>query len=210
MGDAMKLKMRILFYFLALAPLTAHAQKIYLCKDASGHTLTSDRPIPECAERAVREMDSHGVVRRDVAAPLTAEQKQQKKLEEEKRKAEEAAAAEQKQNDLGLLARYRNENDIAIARTRTLDQVQEHIKRETASLAGAEARRKEAQADIKKVANKKTIPPALQRKLDEADKASAEAKQRLQDYEAERANINANYDATLKRYRELSGAAAAK
>ena len=33
-----------------LSPCLAQA-KIFMCKDASGRTLTSDRAIPECADR---------------------------------------------------------------------------------------------------------------------------------------------------------------
>ncbi|MDB5761519.1 MAG: hypothetical protein JWQ21_514, partial [Herminiimonas sp.] len=195
----MKNKTGILFYLLALAPLTVHAQKIFMCKDASGRTLTSDRPIPECADRAVREFDKNGIVRHDIAAPLTAEQKRQKQLEEEKRKADEAAAAEQKQNDRAIVARYRNEEDIAIARKRTVDLVQEQIKREAITLAAAEKRRKDLQAEAELPKNKKAAPPGLQRNLDEADQAVRDQKKKIQDYEAEAAQINGKFDATLKR-----------
>ena len=48
---------------LFLAHVALHAQKIYMCKDESGHTLTSDRPIPECEGRAIREFDKSGTIR---------------------------------------------------------------------------------------------------------------------------------------------------
>src|SRR5215218_3192456 len=91
----------ILMSLLTLSPMAARAQaqKIFICKDAHGRTFTADRPIQECMGRAVKEMDRNGIVRREIPAPLTAEQRRQKELEEEKRKAEEQAAAEQKQAD---------------------------------------------------------------------------------------------------------------
>lgn len=199
----------ILFCLLALAPLSAHAQKVYMCKDASGKTHTSDRPIPECADRAIREFDRNGL-RREIAAPPTAEEKRQKQLEDEKRKAEKAAAEEKKQSDQAILGRYRNEGDIEVARKRALDLVQEQVKRETTVLATAEKRRKEAQAELDIQKKKNAVSPDLPRKIEEADQSVKEVKKRMQDYEAEIAQINAKHDETLKRYRELTGSAATK
>jgi len=219
----MKSVKRILFYpkmggaggillgaLMLSAPLAAHAQKILMCKDAAGRTYTSDRPMPECADRAVRELDRNGIVRRVIPAPLTAEQKHQKQVEEEKIRADEIAAADQKQNDRAIMDRYRNEGEIGIARERTVDLVREQSRREAAALAAAETRRKDVQFEIGRLKDKKAVSPALQSKLDESDQAILNAKKKMQDYEAEIAQINAKYDATLKRYRELGGATAAK
>jgi hypothetical protein len=191
-----------------LLPMAAHAQKIFMCKDASGKTFTSDRPIPECANRAMRELDKQGIVRREIAAPLTEEQKRQKQLEEERQKAEAAAAEERKQADRAMLARYRNEKDIDIARKRTLDLVQEQTKRETETLAAAEQDKKDAQQKIDRAGNKKPVPPILQGRLNEADQSIAAAKKKIAAYQAEEAQINLKFDATLKRYRELTGTGA--
>jgi chromosome segregation ATPase len=187
----------------AVMSLTAQAQ-IIMCKDASGKTHTADRPIMECTGRAVREFGSNGALKREVPAPLTAEQKRHKQLEEEKRKAEEAALVEQKQADRAILARYRNEDDIEIARKRTLDMIQERFRRQTDTLATAEKQQKEVQAEIAQLKNKKDVSPALHRRSEESDKALRDEKKKFQDYEAEIAQINERYDATLKRYRELN------
>ena len=60
-----------LFLFFVLLPWTAQAQ-FFQCKDASGRTLSSDRPIPECADRPVRELGRNGMLKREVPPPLTA------------------------------------------------------------------------------------------------------------------------------------------
>lgn len=205
---------KILPCMLMLAPLmvpsATQAQNIFLCKDASGRTLTSDRSIPECADRAVREMDRNGIVRREIPAPLTAAQKRQKQLDDEKRKAEAIAAAEQKQSDRALLARYRSEDDIAEARRRTADIVQEQIKRESLMQIDAGKRRKAAQTEIDAVKDKKRIPPVLQRKVDDAEQTLADSTKRTREYQAELTAIEAKFDATLERYRELTVATAAR
>lgn len=193
----------------AAMPMPAHAQKIYLCKDASGKTLTSDRPIPECADRAVRQLDANGMVRREIPPPLTAEQKREKQLEEERLKAERAAAAERKLHDQAILDRYRSEADIELARKRAVDIVQEQIKRESAMLASAEKRKKDAQAKAAQHKDQKSLPPLLAHELEDADHTAANSKKKLQGYEAEVGQINGKFDLTLKRFRELTGAVAA-
>lgn len=191
-----------------LGPIASHAQTIYICKDASGRTYTSDRLLAECAGQAVRQMDKNGMVRREIPAPLTAEQKRQKQLEEERLKAEAAAAEEQRQVDRAMLARYRNENDIALARKRTLELVQDQIRRESGALAAAEKDKAEVQRKVEQ-AHPKPVPPFLQSKLAEAEQSIAAIKKKMAVYQAEEAQINAKFDATLKRYRELTGSSAA-
>ncbi|MES2535375.1 MAG: DUF4124 domain-containing protein [Pseudomonadota bacterium] len=206
----MQTRKRFLFCLFLLLPLLSHAQYIYMCKDASGRTLGSDRPIRECADRAVRELDKSGVVRREIAAPLTPEQKLQKQQEEDKRKAAEAAEAAQKQDDRALLARYRNEADIASARKREVDLMREHIKRETAALTAIEHQNSLTQAEMARHKNKKEVVAVLQRKLIESDQAIKDQNKKIHDYGAEIISINARYDTVLKRYRELAAPAAAK
>src|SRR3569832_1847253 len=65
---AMNVNMRMASFLLAALSSTAHAQDILMCKDAYGKTFTSDRPIPECSGRAVRQLDRNGLVRRDIPA----------------------------------------------------------------------------------------------------------------------------------------------
>jgi hypothetical protein len=208
----MKRAMGIVFCLSALTPLTVNAQ-IIMCKDVSGRTFTSDYPIPECIDRPAREFGRNGALKREIPAPLTAEQKRQQQLDEEKRRAEEFAAAEQRQVDRAILSRYGNEGEIELAHKRTLDLVQEKVRRETAALAAAEKRYKEVQTELDLLKNKKDkkdISSAALRKLDEAEFVINRAKTKLQEYGAETAQIDSQHDATLKRYRELTRSTAAK
>jgi hypothetical protein len=199
----MKRTAKTLLCLSVMLPLAAHAQ-IIMCKDAAGKTYTSDRPIMECANRPIREFGKNGFLKREIPAPLTAEQKRHKQLEEEKRKAEEVALMEQKQADRTILARYRNEGDIDVARKRTLEAVQEQLKRQTGTLAAAEKRHQDVQSEMALPKNKKAVPPGLQSRSDESDKALRDEQKKRQGYETEIAQINAQYDATAKRYRELN------
>lgn len=193
-----------LFLPLFLAHCGVHAQ-IYMCKDASGRTITSDRPIPECADRAMRELDKSGRTRRDIPAPMTAEEKRRLQEEADKRKAEEAAAEEQRRSDRLLRARYKSEADIEGARMRALEQVDERARRDKAALAAAEKQQQEAQAEADALKKKNAIvPTVLQHRIDDASQTTLAARKALEGHEADAAEVNAKHDAILKRFRELN------
>lgn len=199
-----------LFLSFSLMQCSVQAQ-IYMCKDASGRTITSDRPIPECAGRAIRELDSSGRMRREIPPPLTAEQKLQRQQEEEQRRAEEAAAEEQRRSDRLLRARYKSEADIEVARKHALEQVDERIRRDQAVLAAAEKeyQQSQAEADTLRKTNA-TVPTLLQHRIDDASQSVLSAQKAIQEHEADAVAINAKHDALLKRFRELSSTTASK
>lgn len=199
----MKRAVKILFCLSAMLPAAAYAQ-IIMCKDASGKTHTSDRPIMECADRPIREFGNSGYLKREIPAPLTAEQKRQKQLEDEKRRAEEVALLEQKQADRALLARYRSEDDIEIARKRALEVVQDQFVRQNEVIAAAEKLQRDAQSEIAQSNNKNEVPPALQQRLGESNTKIRNEKNKRQFYAEAMVQINAQFDATVKRYRELN------
>lgn len=196
-----------LFLSLALPMAGVHAQ-IYMCKDADGRTITSDRPIPECADRAMRELDKGGRMRRDIPAPMTAEEKRRLQQEQERRKAEEASAEEQRRSDRLLRARFKSEADIEEARKRALEQVDDRIKRDKAALAAAEKQQQQAQSEADALKKKNaTVPTVLQHRIDDAAQTAGATRKSLQGHEADIAEVNARHDAMLKRFREISVAA---
>ncbi|MBC7500040.1 MAG: DUF4124 domain-containing protein [Herminiimonas sp.] len=183
----------------------AHAQ-IIICKDASGRTLTSDRPIPECADRAQRHMDRNGIVRREIAAPLTPEQKKERLAAEQRAKAEAVIEEEKKQNDRALLARFAHEKDIDVARKRLIDPVQDQIRRETAALVAAEKVLAAAQADGDRHKDKPTLPPAIQKRIEDAQKSVKDSRILIEQRELEIVQLGTRFDTTLVRFRQLKAA----
>jgi hypothetical protein len=180
--------------------------KVFLCKDASGRTISSDRPIPECADRAVRELGANGVVQREIAAPLTPAERREKEAAEAKKKADAIAAEAQAKTDRAMMARFRNEADIATARDRALDSPQDQIKREKISLAIYEKDLKQADSDIAVHEKNKTKPgAALLGKKENAEEAIANSKKIIGEREEDLAQINQKFDDTLKRFREVNG-----
>ena len=187
-----------------LAPALALAQaKIYVCKDAAGHTLTSDRPIAECSTRPMREMDRNVITRREIPAPLTAEEKRKVEEEARARRAEEDAAADRRRNDRAILSRFHSEDDIVSIGRRNAAIVQENVKRERQVLAAAEKRQQAVEAELAQLPAGEPRPPYLRQRLEEADRAVNGSRRRLDDYDAEILLINTRTDATLARFREL-------
>lgn len=189
----------LLAALLALAG-PAQAQRLYLCKDATGRTLTSDQPIPECSAQSVREIDRNGIVRREIAAPLTPEQKQRRIEEAARERAEREALAEQRRTDRALLARFHSEAEIEAERRAHVDRVREHAAREAQELERARQHRAALEA---KLSTSGKATPELLLQLREADRAVDTSRRRLDDHEAETMQIDARIDAMLKRFREL-------
>jgi len=190
--------------------MAAYAQ-IYTCKDASGRTITSDRIMPECANREVQEHGKSGVLKRSIAAPLTAEEKRQRQLAEEKKQAELAAIQSQKKNDRALLARFSTEDDIALARNRSLEVIQVPITRGKSLVDSLTKERKQVQTEVDAyLVRKAKIPTTLQYRLDQAEHNLQLEIKSLKENEAEIEVINAKYDQMLKRFRELISASSSR
>lgn len=179
--------------------------QIYVCKDASGRTITADRPIPECANRAMRELDRNGMTRREIAAPLTAQQRHERELREEKQRIEAAAAEEQRLADRALTTRYRNETDIGLSRQRAIELLDEQMRIDTNALTREMKEMKAAQAATT-TSPKTGGTPADRRRLDDATHA---VERRLTAIEQRTADIekeHQKYDLAVKRFRELQAA----
>jgi hypothetical protein len=202
----MRAAVKTLLLCLSFAAASAHAD-IFMCKDANGRTLTSDRPIPECANRAIREYSNKGRLKKEIAAPLTAQQKRALAEQEEKKKAAEIAADEQKREDRALVARYRSENDIANARQRDTASLNEQLARQKAELAAAE--KEWSVADAAQKAAGKPTPDSQVRVAKSAQKV-LDARAPLRDTQADLARINAKYDQILQRYRDITQTASAQ
>lgn len=194
--------------FLSIYIAAAAHAKVYVCKDAAGNTLSSDRPIPACTGRAVREYSSNGGIRKDIAAPLTTEQKRMLELQQQKKKAELAAANEQKRTDRALSARYQSEDDITSARKRDADIVEEQIAQQKYALSDAEKELHATQTAV--TAQKGVISSDLQTKLERLEKNVRELRKGVQDSALELTQINEKYDLILQRYQHIMPTASSR
>lgn len=190
---------------LLLAAPSCVLAEIYVCKDSSGRTITADRPIPECADRTMRQLDANGITRREIAAPLTPEQKRARDALEEQRRLDKTAADEQRLYDNALTTRYRNEDDIALARKRAVDLLNDQMKIDTNAFARESKEMKDAQMIVAgaKLNAKPGAGAADRRHLENATRAvelrQASIAQRMNEID----RMHAKFDLALKRFREL-------
>jgi hypothetical protein len=196
------LKRGLFFSAAGLLPLLAHGQ-IYTCKDAAGHTVTGDHPMPECADRKIVELSKAGVLKREIPAPLTAEQKRQKQALDDKRAAEAAVEEQRRQQDRALLSRYRSEADIESSRRYYLSLSRDLIKRDQVAIDDAQNQLKAANTEAEFYKHRKTLPVSLRYKIDEANRDIINNQKNMADHQAELGRINDKFDETLKHYREL-------
>lgn len=187
-----------------LLPLLVHAQQIILCTDEKGRTYTADRPIPECQGRELRHYGKSANVVKVIPAPPTAEERRQQQLELEKKREIQRAQQEQRRQDQALLAAFRDEEAIVAAREKAAAPLYEMIKYEKGALGKAEERRDQALSRLAQAEQNKEMNAAeWKRRADAADNTVKASTAKLQGYESELAALRSNYDARIKRFREL-------
>lgn len=175
--------------------------KIYTCRDASGRMITSDRPIPECADRSQKELGKTGQVIKEVLPPMSIKEELRYEEEQEAKRREIRRLQDIARRDRALQV-YKNEADLQDTRQRALAFPEEQIK-------GSEKRILLADKEIKEideiVASKgpNGAPPTLRRRRYELDAVLETEKIYIADRKEEIKRINARFDDELVRYRKL-------
>ena len=187
---------------LALASPVCAVAQIYICKDAGGRTITSDRPIAECANRAMRELDRNGMTRREILPPLTPQEQRARDTLREQQRIETVIAEEQRRNDLALMTRYRNEDDIASARRRAIDLLNEQMQIDTKALTREMTEMKAAQVPVVAAGNK-PLSGKDRTRLEEATRSVERRLSSIERRTAEIDRIHQTFDQSLKRFREI-------
>jgi hypothetical protein len=199
---------RIFAVALVLACLGAVADalaavSIYMCVDASGRTITADRPPPECADRQIRELRPDGSVRRVIEAPATPDQRARRAAEERQRKQQEEEMRNQRRRDRALLAAYPGERDIDRAEQEALD-------RQRAALARAEARIQSLRDERKRLDDEAEFykgrkPPQKLQAAFEANATMMKAQEQIvADNAAEVKRIEQRFEVERRQYREAT------
>lgn len=177
--------------------------RIYTCKDASGKTITSDRPLPECQGREGRVLSGQGTTLKVIEAPLTAEQEAARAAEEEKKKEEALKRAEQARRDKALLNTYQNIDDLESKRQRALLQVEREMKDAERRVSFLEKQEQEYKQEGE-FYKKRQMPIELKRKLDENEGALRAERLLLASKKEEISQVNIKFDDDKKRYLSLT------
>ncbi|MCR4297615.1 MAG: DUF4124 domain-containing protein [Gallionella sp.] len=181
------------------------AAKMYKWVDDKGTTHYGETIPPEYANKDRAELNKAGRVV-DKKEVLTPEERRAKELEDIKKREDEEAALEQKRRDKALLNTYSSVKEIDLARTRNLQQVEARLNSTSSQLKMAD----DNLAGLQKEADSytsasKQIPASLQEDLRESQTRLTKLKQDMEKSKAEKATVEARYDADKARYKELTG-----
>lgn len=181
------------------------AAKMYKWVDDQGVTHYGETIPPEYAGKDRSELNKAGRVVKTQEV-LTPEERRAKEQAEAQKRSDAEAALEQKRRDKALVNTYSNVKEIDLARSRNLQQVDarlnsisSQVKMANDNLLGLQ---KEADGLTK--SNRK-IPKSLQEDLQESQARLAKLQQELEKTRAEKAAVEARYDADMARYKELTG-----
>ncbi len=188
------------------APAQNGARVTYCCSDARGVQVCGDILPQACYGRSYREIDPNGLVRRQVDAPMTAEERARRDAEVQRKRAEERRVLEQRRKDMALLNTYVDEADILFQRDRKVRELEEIIakldERLQEELKKSEALKNEAEFYLNK-----PMPTELRKDIsgNQADIAALRytIANRRKDIEA----VRTKYEDDRRRYLEITGSA---
>lgn len=189
-----------------LAPAAlAERAKIYTCVDASGRTLTSDRPIPACNDREQRILDGVTGHQQGTRAPsYTAEERREMANKEQQRQAELKRQRDAQQKERVLLMRYPDQKAHDAAREKSKETVRSVI-------AGAQLRLEQLKEEKAKndaemefyVREPEKTPPVLRRRVESNKKEITDQEQFIAGKREEEQRIDQQFDAELEELKVL-------
>jgi len=192
----------------ALSPSASAEEKkgtrIKKCQDGAGKWHYGDTADEQCARSKVIELDTRGIQRKEIAAPLTeAELKEREQNREQTEKARKQAE-EQERRDQQLLATYALEEDIVLTRDRKISEVEVQIRagQETLTSLRSSLTRLQAQA-AEEQRTGKTVLPQTAKTIANNEAQIAKHETHIQASKKEQEKMRTQYETELMRFREL-------
>jgi chromosome segregation ATPase len=199
-------KLKLFFAIVTSLAFSVPAEaKLYKWVDDNGITHYGETIPPEYAGKDRVELNKEGrVIKNDEV--MTPERRLAKEQEEEKAREEAKAALEQKRRDKTLINTYSSVEEIDLARSRSMQQVDARINVLNSYIKAANDKlislQKEFDNDTK--ANRK-IPDSLQEEMQITQARLSQLQQDLEKPNADKAALEARFAADKKRYIELTG-----
>jgi uncharacterized protein YifN (PemK superfamily) len=181
------------------------AAKLYKWVDDNGTTHYGETIPPEYANKDHAELNKAGRVVKTEEV-LTPEKRRAKAEEDAKKLADDKAELDRKRHDKTLINTYNSVKEIGLARRRSLQQIDARLNVIASSIKAANDNliglRKEAESYTK--ANKR-VPSSLEEDMQEAQTRLEKLQKDIEKPQAEKAAMEARYDADKARYMELTG-----
>lgn len=186
----------------AASPSTAKDKvKIKKCQDAAGRWHYGDTADEECSQSKVIEMNKRGIETKEIAAPLTGEERKAKELEQAEQEKEAQLAAERKRKDKILLGTYASEADITTMRNRKLSEIDVQIRGSQATLKTQQDALTRLQTKAKAEGNQAS--PQTQANISKTEATIAKQQTFIQTKQQEQETVKQQFQADLERYRQL-------
>ncbi|MDR1890077.1 MAG: hypothetical protein LBQ81_11990 [Zoogloeaceae bacterium] len=151
----------------AVAP---RAGQSVCCIDASGQRVCSDITPRQCNGRALKIYNSQGLLVREVAARMSAEEKAHAEEKARLEKQVQDAIREQRRKDQALLSTYTSLEDMDRAQKRREEEATTVIGDTRSRLNAAKKRKQDLEAEAEFYANSpKSLPPDLSRQLQDEE-----------------------------------------
>lgn len=189
-----------------LAP-DAAAQKLYRWVDEDGKVHYSQSLPPEAVDRARRELSARsGMTTGEVERVLTGEERAEAAAEAAILDASRRLAEERSQRDQVLIGSYSNESDLQRAYDERFSLVDETLK---ATRVSIDSQRQTLASLLASAADREfggqPVDARTRESIRETYARLSSQQTLMQRREAERAVLEAEFDETLARYRELKG-----
>jgi len=174
---------------------------MYKCVDSRGQTYYSDKLTPECGQ--TQEMNRQGrILKKDEPAKPGAAAKP---VAGETGKPKESS--ESQRRDRALTATYTSEEEIDLARDRSLAIPLQAVKTSENRLAKADKQLLDLKSQADRLAGQqKAIPPQLLEEIDAKQKAVSALEAEVRQKKSYADSVRARYEADKLRYRELKTA----
>ncbi len=179
-------------------------QGIYTCTDAKGRKLTSDRPIPECADREQTVLNPSGTVKARLTPTLTAHERAELEAKQKAALEEQARLHEEKRRDRALLIRYPDKAIHDKERGEALAQIQ--VVKQAAVKRADELLRQRANINQEMEFYKKDpskAPASVRRQVEEVAQSLAIQLRFIADQDGELKRVHARFDEELMRLKQL-------
>ena len=176
---------------------------IYVCVDAKGRRITSDRPIMECLDREQKQYGSGGTVKGTLPPSMTADERAA--AEEKARQAaeERQRLAEIKRRDRLLVNRYPDEASHERERASSLGRLDDAIASGERRLLDLQRQREDLLAQQKTSASDVIKSQRLKRALDQNEESDAASRRLLEAQRDERQRIATRFDEERDRLKVL-------
>ena len=188
-------------------PICADEKKgtrIKKCQDGAGKWHYGDTADEQCARSKVIELDTRGIQRKEIAAPLTDAELKAREQNREQVENARKQAEEQERRDQQLLATYALEEDIVLTRDRKISEVEMQIRAAQESLISLRSSltRLKAQA-AEEQRTGKTVLPQTAKTIANNEAQIAKHETQVQTWKKDQENMRTQYETELLRFREL-------